>query len=462
MKKNLIIFLSAALLWGYQPQLVNAADEVTVVLDGKTIDFDVPAQIIDERTMVPVRKIFEKLGMSVDWDEQEQAVLAYKHGISVKLPIDSYVAYRNTVEQSIDVPAQIIDGRTLVPVRIVSEYAGTDVGWDDDTNTVYINSKDNIQYINWNDNYYYYGETENNKAVGYGILYSKKDDSIAQLGKYINSQIVVGTDYFENGDSFVGNYTDGKRTYGIYCYSTGASYEGEFQDGYKHGEGTYYFANGSFHRGKWENDLPNGYGTFYDSVEDYQAQGVFTEGLRDGYFVIDDFYMNTTYYTTYKNGELLYSSESPYDHMIILEKENAKSQAEKEKSREIQEYYDQLEELTQLYDELNEWHIKELQKLSELIESDPFSTDWAKSIYESYGVSTGNSPADDNLDNFALANQQRQQAALKAKADAVILEQKESLIKNQKQLIEDAYQQQKQSLDTMKQTLEQKRKLLGL
>lgn len=77
-------------------------------------------------------------------------------------------------------------------------------------------------------------------------------------------------------------------------------------------------------------------------------------------------------------------------------------------------------------------------------------------------MNTGSSPADDNLDNFALANQQRQQAALKAKADAIILAQNESIINTQKQLIEDTYQNQKNSLDAMKQTLEQKRKLLGL
>ena len=429
----------------YIPCSAIAADEVKVVLDGNLITFDVPAQIIDGRTMVPVRKIFEELGMTVDWNNQTETVSAYKPGIFIELSIGNLIVYRNTVEQNIDVPAQIINGRTLVPARVVSEYAGADVDWSAETSTVYINSTDNIQHMNWNDNYEYYGEIKNGKATGYGILYAKKDNSIAQLGKYIDSQIVVGTDYYDNGDIYVGNYENATYSYGTYYYATGNSYTGEFKNGQKHGDGTYNYANGSFHRGKWENDLPNGYGIFYDAAEDVQYQGNYINGNRDGNFIIDDFYENKTYRVSYNKPNI-----------------NA-GNVEIDTNAEIAEYYKKLDELEQEYIKLNSWYEEEMSKLYDYVQNgDPFSTDWAKSIYENYGVTNGTSPADSNLDSFAAANAARQRAALKAKADSAILSYNSTYISTQKQLIEDTYISIKKSLDSTKQSLEIEKERLGL
>lgn len=433
MKKYLLLTLTFLLLSGRLSYVVNAAEEVKVLLDGELIYFDVPAQIIDGRTMVPVRKIFEKLGMSVDWNNETKIVSAHKPGIIIKLPIDSYTVYRNTVEQNIDAPARIIDGRTLVPVRVVSEYAGADVYWDGDTNTVRINSTENIKYIDWNDNFYYYGEAENGIAEGYGILYSKNDDTISQSGKYINSQIVIGSDFFDNGDVYVGNYADSKFSYGTYHYANGDSYTGEFQDNQRSGNGTYYCVNGNFHKGKWEDGLPNGYGIFYDATENVQYQGNYVNGNPEGSFVIDDFFENKTY-------SIIYSGIA-----------------------EMEEYYKKVDELEREYAELNSWYGEKLSELYDYIKTgNPFSTDWAKSIYESYGITDGSSLADSNLDSFAAANAKRQQAALKSQADAVILEYNETYISQQKQLIEDTYNLKKEQLDKQKQSLEMEKVKLGL
>ena len=440
MKRLLVLALSFLMVFTYNSCSTSASDELEVILDGNLISFDVPAQIIDGRTMVPVRKIFETLGMTVDWNEQTQTVSAYKPGVFLELPIGNPVIYRNTVEQEVDVPAQILGGRTLVPVRVVSEYAGADVFWSSETNAVYITSNNKIQHLDWNDNYEYFGEVENGRAVGYGILYNKNNSSIAQLGKYIDSQIVVGTDYFDNGDIYVGNYEDATFSYGTYYYANGNSYTGEFQNSKKHGQGTYNYANGSFHKGKWENDLPNGLGIFYDAVEDFQAQGVFVNGKRSGRFTIDDFYMNESYTITYDDT-------------------NEKS----EYQNKVDEYYKKVDELDREYANLYSWYEGEVSELYDYIQNgDPFSTDWAKSIYKSYGITVGTSPADSNLDSFAARNSQKQQAALKSKADSEILEYNSTYIANQKQLIEDAYNLKKGQLDEQKQSLETEKAMLGL
>ena len=129
----------------------------------------------------------------------------------------------------------------------------------------------------------------------------------------------------------------------------------------------------------------------------------------------------------------------------------------------INEYYRQVDELENDYEELYAWYEEQNSELLDYISNgDPFSTDWAKSIYDSYGVSNGNSPADGNLDSFAAANAMRQQAALKAKADSAILEYNKKYIADQRQLIEDTYNTKKKYLDSIKESLETERKRLGL
>ena len=121
---------------------VLAAEAVTVTLNGKPIEFDVPAQIINDRTMVPMRKIFESLGATVDWVEEQQGIIAIKDSTIIIMKIDApmmQVANVETNEQKqieLDVPPQIVDSRTLVPVRAISESLGVAVDWVAETGTV--------------------------------------------------------------------------------------------------------------------------------------------------------------------------------------------------------------------------------------------------------------------------------------------------------------------------------------
>lgn len=119
---------------------VFCADDVSVMLDGKKLEFDVPAQIINDRTFVPLRVIFEAMGAEVEWDGDERKVTAVKGDTTVEMTIDSSVMSVNSQEITLDVPPQIVDDRTLVPARAVAESFGAEVAWDGDTRTVIITS----------------------------------------------------------------------------------------------------------------------------------------------------------------------------------------------------------------------------------------------------------------------------------------------------------------------------------
>ena len=135
---------------------------ITVELDGNKIAFDVEPKIIDGRTMVPLRKIFEEIGALVKWDSETQTVSARKSSKTVSLSINSNQleidkgdtdANGNPITETVtlEVPAQIVSDRTLVPARAVSEAFGLDVDWDEKTKKVTITS-DNEEDESWKEN----------------------------------------------------------------------------------------------------------------------------------------------------------------------------------------------------------------------------------------------------------------------------------------------------------------------
>lgn len=124
------------------------AGNVNVQLNGKNIDFTdnegnkVEAQIINSRTMVPMRKIFELLGASIEWNGGNQTVLATKDDISIKLQIGNEIAEvirdGKTEKVKLDSKPVIVNNRTLVPLRFISESLEKQVGWDAQNQTAII------------------------------------------------------------------------------------------------------------------------------------------------------------------------------------------------------------------------------------------------------------------------------------------------------------------------------------
>lgn len=113
-------------------------DAIPVILNGAELDCDQPPMIVDGRTLVPLRAIFEGLGASVDWDGATRTVTSTLDGTTVVMTVDSAVMHKNGEAVTLDVPAKIVNGRTMVPVRAVGEAFGADVRWDGATRTVYV------------------------------------------------------------------------------------------------------------------------------------------------------------------------------------------------------------------------------------------------------------------------------------------------------------------------------------
>ncbi len=120
----------------FVPVLANG--EISVYLDDEKIQFDVAPLLINGRTMVPMRAIFEKLGAVVYWDNNTRTAIAQKGNTNVSIAIDDTILYKNSEPITLDVSAQLIGGRTLVPLRAISEAFDCVVFWNGDTQTVRI------------------------------------------------------------------------------------------------------------------------------------------------------------------------------------------------------------------------------------------------------------------------------------------------------------------------------------
>ena len=139
-RNALRLLLAVALLCGLLPlQPAGAAvNQVTVMYNGARLDFDVPAQLVGGRVMVPLRGIFEAMGATVDWDGATQTATAVRGDTTVVLTVGSLRPTINGLVVLLDVPAQIVNGRTLAPLRFVGEAFGGVVAWNAATKTATI------------------------------------------------------------------------------------------------------------------------------------------------------------------------------------------------------------------------------------------------------------------------------------------------------------------------------------
>lgn len=119
----------------YSPVMDNVS--AAVVADGKRVRFEDQYPIIENgRTLIPIRALGEALGAEVDWDGDDRRVYINKDGTDIELTIGASDAYVDGVLYELDAAAEIINDRTMVPLRFAAEAFGCEVGWNDGTVTV--------------------------------------------------------------------------------------------------------------------------------------------------------------------------------------------------------------------------------------------------------------------------------------------------------------------------------------
>ncbi|WP_459967539.1 copper amine oxidase N-terminal domain-containing protein [Paenibacillus sp. JCM 10914] len=126
--------LAASLIQPYIGFAEQAADPSPFVVDG---------QIVEGRTLIPVRHVATGLGADVNWNQASQTVTIHHQGTTVQFKINSNKVQVGSNEITIDVPARVERGVTYVPVRFVSQALGGNLGWNSEnkTTTISLNNK---------------------------------------------------------------------------------------------------------------------------------------------------------------------------------------------------------------------------------------------------------------------------------------------------------------------------------
>ncbi|MEI6499869.1 MAG: copper amine oxidase N-terminal domain-containing protein [Armatimonadota bacterium] len=109
---------------------------VQVELNGRPLALSVDPIQVGNRTMVPMRSLFEALGANVQWTDSTQTVTATRNATTIQLAIGARDALVNGRSLALDVPAMLYGGSTMVPLRFVSESLGADVRWNEGAQTV--------------------------------------------------------------------------------------------------------------------------------------------------------------------------------------------------------------------------------------------------------------------------------------------------------------------------------------
>ena len=137
--------MTAALMLGMSCAAL-AADNISVVLNGAKVSFPNAKPVIyEDRTLIPVRAVFEELGCYVDWDSANRMAVIGNDEKTILIPIDSKsmqlydIATDTSSDIKLDVPAMIINDSTMIPLRAVGEALGAKVDWRQETKTVLIN-----------------------------------------------------------------------------------------------------------------------------------------------------------------------------------------------------------------------------------------------------------------------------------------------------------------------------------
>ena len=142
---------------GEEEILATVDNTIKVQLNGSNVDFTdaegnvVNPKIINNRTMVPMRKIFEIFDANVNWDNETRTVVATTETKEITLTINSDKAKLKDLvaneekEITLDSAPVLVDNRTMVPVRFIAESLEKEVGWDADEKTVIIIDFDKVE-----------------------------------------------------------------------------------------------------------------------------------------------------------------------------------------------------------------------------------------------------------------------------------------------------------------------------
>ena len=125
-----------------QKQIYISIYSNKMIVNGEDIEID-PGRntrpvVVNDRVLLPVRAVIENLGGKIDWNAEDNSVTVKLNNNEIKMSINDKTIFVNGVKKMSDVEPQIINDRTMIPIRVLAENAGVDVKWEEKAKTVII------------------------------------------------------------------------------------------------------------------------------------------------------------------------------------------------------------------------------------------------------------------------------------------------------------------------------------
>ena len=144
MVKKILLYLAVAAMLtvtfiGMSPRAQTTARPIQILINGAPLTVEVAPVMRTGRVLVPMRAIFEALGAKVTWQDDLSVIRATHRQTAIVLQIGNHTAWASGTRRRLDVPPVLIETRTMVPIRFVSEALGAEVSWNEATHTVTIN-----------------------------------------------------------------------------------------------------------------------------------------------------------------------------------------------------------------------------------------------------------------------------------------------------------------------------------
>jgi len=114
------------------------AQDTIVVINGEEHLFNLNPVSVEGRKLFPVRPLMEVLGTNVHWDNVTNSVVFNMNDNKIHIPIEGSTAFVGGAKSPLDTPARLINGYTFVPLRFIGENLGYTVNWDNKTRTIKI------------------------------------------------------------------------------------------------------------------------------------------------------------------------------------------------------------------------------------------------------------------------------------------------------------------------------------
>ncbi len=184
------------------------ASSIPVYFDSKPISMSQKPVIQSGTTLVPFRSIFENLGYSVVWDPTNRTIKADNGKTNMTLTLGSACAYVNGEEKILNIAPKMINRITMVPLRFVSESAGYDVKWNDESRYITIGDVDQDLVDIYEKASTYYPIESGAEVIRFDDLYT-----VEGTGEYAGYKKLMGHPYSKTNNIYYQLEDDGESFY---------------------------------------------------------------------------------------------------------------------------------------------------------------------------------------------------------------------------------------------------------